>query len=185
MFYAVRIIFVKRHLGVSPVFTGKSGTLHWATHSVFRFFRLLILGVCLVRLTWPAFDGYLLIFDGLWHPGILILGCCLLLAGFSTIIGIHAYIGENWRSGIRADDRNRLITAGPFKLSRNPMMICVIVGQVGLFLALPSMFTLVCLVLGVWAVAAQVQVEEKALKKRFGAEYERYREHTPRWLIFR
>ncbi len=70
-FYTVRIIVAKRQIGASPVYTGKFGTLHWTTHSVFRVFRVLILGVCLARLAWPDFDTYLLIFDDLWHSAVL------------------------------------------------------------------------------------------------------------------
>jgi len=62
------------------------------------------------------------------------------------------------------------------------MMLCVLLGQVGLFLALPSLFTLVCLVVGVWAVTAQVGVEERLLRQRLGANYEAYVARTPRWL---
>ena len=140
--------------------------------------------MCLTRLVWPDFDKFLVTLDFMWHAAVLILGCGLLLASFSAIIAINDYMGENWRSGTRADDSTRLITTGPFKRSRNPMMLCVIVGQVGLFLALPSLFTLVCLIVGVWAVIAQTHVEERSLQQRFGAEYDIYRARTPRWLIF-
>jgi len=127
----------------------------------------------------------LVTFDALWHPIVLILGCTLLVGSFLAVILIHYYMGEEWRSGTRAEDRTRLITTGPFTVSRNPMMLCVIVAQVGLFLALPSLFTLVCLVLGVWAVNAQVGVEERLLRQRFGEDYDTYVSHTPRWLIYR
>ncbi len=185
IFYTVRIVVARRKSGVSPVYLGEPGTVHWATHAVFRVFRVLILGVCIVRLLWPEFDSYLVTFDLLWHSTVLLLGSGLLLASFFAIIAIHVSMGEDWRSGTRAVDSTRLITTGPFKLSRNPMMLCVMTGQVGLFLALPSLFTLICLVVGVWAVVAQVSVEEGALQQRFGAEYESYAAQTPRWLIFR
>jgi len=184
-FYTARIIVAKRRMHASPVFSGKPGTLHWATHIVFRVFRVLILGVCLARLAWPELDRYLVTFDALWRPVVLILGCGLLGASFLAVILIHFYMGEDWRSGIRAVDKTRLITAGPFTVSRNPMMLCVIAAQVGLFLALPSVFTLVCLMLGVWAVTAQVGVEERLLRQRFGESYNAYAARTPRWLIFR
>jgi protein-S-isoprenylcysteine O-methyltransferase Ste14 len=184
-FYTVRIIVAKRRMHASPVFSGEPGTLHWATHTVFRVFRVLILGVCLVRLAWPGLDRYLVTFDALWRPVVLVLGCSLLVGSFLAVILIHYYMGEEWRSGTRAEDRTRLITTGPFTVSRNPMMLCVIVAQVGLFLALPSLFTLVCLVLGVWAVNAQVGVEERLLRQRFGEDYDTYVSHTPRWLIYR
>ena len=184
-FYTVRILAIIRRDRTSPVFSGRPGTLHWATHSAFRVFRALILVVCVVRLAWPGLDQYLGTFDPLWHPLLLMLGNVLLLAGFLSVIAIHGYMGEDWRSGTRADDRTRLITTGPFAVSRNPMMLGVMVAQLGLFLALPSLFTLICLMVGVWAVIAQVVVEERLLSERFGAAYEAYRNHTPRWLILR
>ncbi len=184
-FYTARIFVLKQQLGASPVYFGRFGTLHWGTHATFRVFRVLILGVCLVRLAWPDFDKYLVTFDALWHPVVLILGSGLLLAGFSAVVVVHFYMGEGWRSGTRKEDRTRLITGGPFAYSRNPMMLSVILAQVGLFLALPSLFTLVCLVFGVWAVTAQVGVEEGLLQHRFGEDYDAYLATTPRWLIFR
>ena len=182
-FYAVRIFAITRRTRHSPVFAGHPGTLHWATHFAFRVFRALILGVCVLRLLWPGLDPYLVTFDALWHPPILVLGSALLLFGFSAVVAIHWYMGEDWRSGTRTDDRTRLITEGPFAISRNPMMLGVVVAQLGLFLALPSLFTLACLVAGIWAVTAQVGVEEGLLLKRFGAEYEAYRRQTPRCLL--
>ncbi len=184
-FYTVRVVVLKVRMGESPVYSGRFGTLHWGTHAAFRVFRVLILGVCLVRLIWPDFDRYLVTFNALWHPFVLILGSGLLLAGFSSVVAVHGYMGEDWRSGTRSEDRTRLITRGPFAFSRNPMMLSVIVAQVGLFLALPSLFTLICLVFGVWAVTAQVGVEERLLKQRFGEDYDAYLANTPRWLIFR
>jgi protein-S-isoprenylcysteine O-methyltransferase Ste14 len=184
-FYTIRIIVAKHRMHSSPVFSGEPGTLHWATHTVFRVFRVLILGVCLARLAWPDLDRYLVPFDTLWRPVVLILGCSLLGASFLAVILIHFYMGEDWRSGTRVEDEPHLITTGPFSLSRNPMMLFVIAAQFGLFLALPSLFTLVCLVLGVWAVTAQVGVEERLLRRRFGEDYDSYASHTPRWLGYR
>jgi protein-S-isoprenylcysteine O-methyltransferase Ste14 len=183
-FYTIRIILLKRKMGISPVFAGQPGTLHFATHLAFRTFRIVILAVCVVRLLWPSLDRYLIPFNALWHPTILLLGDGLLLASFSAIILIHFYMGKEWRSGMRLGDRTELITTGPFAISQNPMMLCVVMGQVGFFLALPSAFTLICLLAGVWAVVTQVRVEQHLLRERFGATYDAYAACTPRWLIF-
>jgi protein-S-isoprenylcysteine O-methyltransferase Ste14 len=126
----------------------------------------------------------LIAFNALWHPVVLLIGDGLLLASFSTIILLHFYMGKDWRSGMSVDDGTQLITTGPFAMSRNPMMLCVVIAQGGFFLALPSAFTLVCLVVGVWAVVAQVRVEERLLRQRFGTAYNAYAARTPRWLIF-
>ncbi len=184
-FYLVRVLAIGRRRQASLVHAGEPGTLHAATHTAFRIFRLAILGVCVARVPWPALDRYLLTFDRLWQPLVLALGNGLLLVSFATVVTIHFYMGENWRSGTRRTDDSRLVTTGPFAVSRNPMMLAVIGAQAGLFLALPSVFTLVCLAVGVWAVIAQVGVEERLLRQRFGKAYEAYAARTPRWLLFR
>lgn len=181
-FYTVRILFWTRRTGSSPVHSGTPGSVHFATHLAFRVFRVLILAVCLARLFWPPLDRFLLPFATFWHPAILLAGCCVLAVSFATIIAFHFHMGESWRSGTRAEDGTRLITTGPYAVSRNPMMLCVMAAQVGLFLALPTAFTLICLVVGVWAVLAQVNVEERLLHARFGADYDAYASRTPRWL---
>lgn len=185
VFYSVRITWLKQKAGRSPVYAGQPGTTHFATHLAFRVFRVAILAVCVGRLPWPELDLYLVTFDSLWHPFVLFLGSVLLLSGFVANISLHFYMGENWRSGIRVDDTTELITKGPFALSQNPMMLCVIMAQVGLFLALPSAFTLLCLAVGVWAVLVQVKVEQRLLRRRFGAVYDNYVAQTPRWLILK
>ena len=182
-FYVLRIVRQKGRQGASPVYSGRPGTLHFATHSMFRVFRAAILVVCMVRLVWPPFDRYLVPIEALWHPAVLLAGCMLMALAFQAIVLVHFQMGEDWRSGTRADDQTHLITTRAFAVSRNPMMLCVMAAQLGFFLALPSVFTLVCLVVGVAAVVAQVRVEERLLRQRFGAAYEDYVGRTPRWVF--
>ncbi|NBC33787.1 MAG: isoprenylcysteine carboxylmethyltransferase family protein [Alphaproteobacteria bacterium] len=184
-FYAARVVALTRGMRRSPVFAGRRGSLHCATHRAFRAFRAAILGVCLTRLLWPPVDRYLFPLDELWQPPILMLGNGLLLAGFATVLRVHFYMGRSWRSGARPDDETTLVTGGPFAVSRNPMMLGVMIAQLGLFLALPTLFTLVCLLVGFCAVVSQVFVEERVLQEKFGAAYEAYRAQTPRWLKLR
>ena len=90
---------------------------------------------------------------------------------------------EDWRSGI--DDQHvsgHLLTDGPFGRSRNPLFLAVMTGQLGFFLALPSVFSLVCLVTGVLVIMRQAREEEKALARRFDEQYEAYCKRVPRWF---
>jgi protein-S-isoprenylcysteine O-methyltransferase Ste14 len=75
-----------------------------------------------------------------------------------------------------------LLTGGPYNRSRNPVFIAVMLGQFGFFLALPSVFSLVCLIAGVTVLIRQARVEERALADFFGDTYEAYRRRVPRWL---
>lgn len=184
-FYTLRIILLRKRSGESPVFTGRPGTLHFATHLTFRIFRVAILAICAARIPWPGLDTYLIPFEPLWHPFVLMLGNTLLVLSFAAVVGVHMYMGKNWRSGTRTEDRTAFMTDGPFAVSQNPMMLCVAIAQFGFFLALPSVFTLLCLFVGIWAITAQTKVERTILRQRFGDTYERYAESTPRWLFFR
>ncbi|QCU77635.1 isoprenylcysteine carboxylmethyltransferase family protein [Citricoccus sp. SGAir0253] len=76
-----------------------------------------------------------------------------------------------------------LVTAGPNRISRNPMYL----GMIGLLAAHAVVRDRWAAWLPVAAVAValdrmQVPLEERALRERFGAEYEAYCAAVPRWL---
>jgi protein-S-isoprenylcysteine O-methyltransferase Ste14 len=89
---------------------------------------------------------------------------------------------QDWRSGIDADKSRALLTEGPFSRSRNPMFMAIILGQIGLFLTLPSLFTLVCLAMGVAMIQLQAVKEEQALNELYGKKYLQYKAEVPRWF---
>jgi protein-S-isoprenylcysteine O-methyltransferase Ste14 len=91
-------------------------------------------------------------------------------------------MAKGWRSGIDETDDHPLITSGPFAISRNPMFVLIQLGQLGLFLSLPSVFTLVCLVVGILVIRSQVRLEEVELQRRHGVAYVDYCRRVPRWF---
>ena len=81
------------------------------------------------------------------------------------------------------DPTTRLIVRGPYRYVRNPMIsgvLFVLLGEAVLFgsFALLLWFGLVLLVNAVYMPL----VEEPGLQRRFGEEYERYRDRVPRWI---
>lgn len=77
----------------------------------------------------------------------------------------------------------RLVVTGLYRYVRNPMyvgVVWVIAGQ-ALLLARAGLVAYAGLV---WLVfhAFVLAYEEPALARQFGAEYERYRRHVPRWM---
>lgn len=81
------------------------------------------------------------------------------------------------------DPTSRLVVAGPYRHVRNPMIsgvLCVLLGEAALFGSAPLVLWF-GIVLGVNAVYMPL-VEEPGLVRRFGADYESYRAHVPRWL---
>ena len=77
----------------------------------------------------------------------------------------------------------RLVTVGVYRWTRNPMYLGFIMFLLGLAIALQSLVGL-----GLTAFTAfflqrfQIQPEEHALSRRFGAEFEGYRSRVRRWI---
>lgn len=185
VFYTTSILIKTRRGGASPVSFGRPGSRHWLIHTTFRVFRVLILAICLLRIPYPQIDAWLVPIMPLWRAPFLLVGNVMMLAGFLGLIRLHGTLGAQWRSGIPEGDASRLITTGPFAWSRNPMFLLIQLAQLGFFLSLPSLFTLICLVVGVIAIQGQTRIEERHLAARHGETYARYRMRVPRWLFGR
>jgi len=81
------------------------------------------------------------------------------------------------------DAPRRIVVVGPYRMVRNPIYIAaflVIAGEAWLFLSGIILVYLLVLTIGVHAYV--LAVEEPALRRRFGEEYETYRRTVPRWL---
>ena len=111
-------------------------------------------------------------------------GCALIGLGLTLMhrtISLFASAG----GGTLApwDPTRRLVVRGPYRHVRNPMIsgvLAVLLGEAALFgsLALLAWFAVVLAVNAVYLPL----VEEPGLRRRFGAGYDAYREHVPRWL---
>lgn len=81
------------------------------------------------------------------------------------------------------DPPKELVIAGPYAHVRNPMecsLLMIILGQCILFLSKALVFYLIVSFLVLHA--RQILVDEPALRKRFGAAYDRYVRSVPRWI---
>ena len=78
----------------------------------------------------------------------------------------------------------RLVTSGPYRLSRNPMYIAVLTILFGWWLLWGSR-TLILYALGCAAAfyLHVVLAEEPWVARTFGEEWRGYRDRVPRWLI--
>jgi len=181
VFYILRL-GNKRTGGKTMVFAGQRFSGTWWNHMVFRSFRVLIWCVCVLRVFFPSFDNYLGIFTPMLQWPILVLGNVLLIVGFVFTVLVHRSMGNLWRSGIDPSGPTELKTDSFFQFSRNPMFVSVGLAQLGFFLALPSAFSLVCLILGWLALHRQVIAEESHLANAFAYQYQNYKSRVPRWL---
>lgn len=181
-FYTYRVIYNKTKNGRQLVFAGILYCKTWWNHTVFRFFRIAIWMVCLFRLYYPSIDNYLGVIKLLELPFVILLGLTLLTVGFVLTALIHYRLGKEWRSGIDPSGPATVITSGAYKFSRNPMFVCIAIAQLGFFFALPSIFSLVCLFIGLYTLKSQTLEEEKHLSQKFPIAYADYSSKVRRWI---
>lgn len=182
LFYTARLLALRARTGFSHADPGPKGTANHRHHALFRLFRATILLVCVARVPWPELDRWLLPISGLATPPLALAGVALMVGGLGLVIYVQGFLGAEWRSGIGGVPVRRLVVDGPYARSRNPIFLGVLAGQVGFFLALPSVFTLVCLVVGAVVIRRQAVLEEAELTRRFPIAYPIYRASTPRWI---
>jgi protein-S-isoprenylcysteine O-methyltransferase Ste14 len=181
-FYAIRITAKKRGKSCEVVFPGARFSSTWWNHRLFSAFRISIWTVCVARLLFPGVDNYLLLFDTLNVWPIVLAGNILLTAGFVLTLGVHFSLGRQWRSGIDPSGPENLRTDGFYRFSRNPMFLGVATAQTGFLLALPSVFSAVCLLVGLYTLHRQTLAEEGHLTKMFPRNYPLYKNDVRRWL---
>lgn len=181
LYYGSRSYAMSEREGISFIGYGARFSAGWWHRHCFNLFRAGILVVCVSRL-FVDIDPYLGSLDFLATEVVLIAGVVALLMGYSVVSYVAGYMHKDWFSGVAPPAHaQQLITQGPFARSRNPLFIGILLGQIGFFLALPSLFSLLCLLVGGWVIRRQAILEETALLLRYGNAYQAYREATPRW----
>jgi protein-S-isoprenylcysteine O-methyltransferase Ste14 len=123
--------------------------------------------------------------SGGWMPlAARVLGAVVFLAGFSLFawcVMLFARVGQGTLAPW--DPTRRLVAAGPYNYTRNPMITAVVT-----MLAGEAIFFLSSRVAWWTATFAALNhvyflfLEEPGLVARFGADYERYRAEVPRWF---
>lgn len=185
--YGAKLVALRLRDGRAPVFVGAPGGAHWRRRMVFRAVQAAIPALTFGRLIDPRVDA---LAGALSFPGQLAVGsvgAALMCAGLAIAVVSHTYMGVLWRSGVpdaTAIERgpDALLQRGPFGRSRNPIFLGVALVQAGYAMAWPSVFTALCLVVGVFALRRQVADEETSLRARFGGSYVAYCARTPRWI---
>jgi protein-S-isoprenylcysteine O-methyltransferase Ste14 len=108
-----------------------------------------------------------------------LIGLGLLLAVRTTAL----FVTEGEGTPAPWDPPTRLVVRGPYRHVRNPMIsgvFCLLLGEAAL-LGSPPLMVWFAAVLAVNAVYLPL-VEEPGLVRRFGKDYEIYRDYVPRWV---
>jgi protein-S-isoprenylcysteine O-methyltransferase Ste14 len=112
------------------------------------------------------------------------------VAGAVLFVAGAAFAAWGWAIFRRADTTrvpgersSRLVTWGPYRLSRNPMYVGLALAYLGEAGLLGQLWPVLCLPLVLAYVNGVVTpLEESRLRDAFGQDYERYQSAVRRWL---
>lgn len=81
------------------------------------------------------------------------------------------------------DEATRLVTSGPYRISRNPMYLGLLMTLIGWGIWLQSLSALLLAPLFVFVInRCNILPEERRLTDTFGKDYQTYLSQTRRWL---
>lgn len=115
-----------------------------------------------------------------WIQGI---GIALVVAGSAISIGSQVAMGASWRGDVDPEVRTGLVTSGPFRIVRNPILSGTLTTILGLALLVPNVVAAAMLVAVVASLEIQVRlVEEPYLLRVHGHAYRDYAARTGRFV---
>jgi protein-S-isoprenylcysteine O-methyltransferase Ste14 len=112
------------------------------------------------------------------------LGLLLIGLGLAILLTTIRYFARIGRGTLAPwDPTKKLVIAGPYRYFRNPMIsgvLCVLLGET-LFFGSLALFLWFAFFLVINVVYMPLS-EEPGLEKRFGDEYQTYKQNVPRWI---
>jgi protein-S-isoprenylcysteine O-methyltransferase Ste14 len=175
-------MILRRVVGFSPYAFGSRDTAHDFLGAIFRRAIGVFVAFFLFRGIFPEWEHDFGRLDWLADESFRLFGLGLVLISVIWIGAAQLEMGRSWRIGIRERERPKLVTSGLFSISRNPVFLGMIAGGIGLFLASPTVVTMMALTATWLGIQVQVRLEEQYLSSVLGAEYQAYRQRVRRWL---
>jgi protein-S-isoprenylcysteine O-methyltransferase Ste14 len=110
-------------------------------------------------------------------------GVALVVLGIVGTLIAQWVMGDSWRGDVDPSARTALVTSGPFRFVRNPILTATAMTGIGLALMVPNVLSAAMLVAFLAAQQIQVRlVEEPYLLRVHGDAYREYASRTGRFL---
>jgi protein-S-isoprenylcysteine O-methyltransferase Ste14 len=133
-----------------------------------------------------AVDRWLSLPKATSYPMNLAIGSCLIVFGFFLMfLSVAHFLGVGG-TPVPFSPPPKLVSTGPYRFSRNPMLTGIFIQLFGLAVALGSLslafiFTPLFIVINVWELK---RIEEPELERRLGEAYMKYKKDVPMFFPF-
>ena len=138
----------------------------------------ILLGIGLDRL-WPIRPGFQLPAPArYWVGGLIVAGATLGLGLWPVIL-----FRRSGQSEIPWTPTPSIVERGPYRFTRNPMYLQMVLVCIGVAVLLWNAWILLLVPLCAWALQRfAIRPEEAYLERKFGAGYLAYKQRVRRWL---
>jgi protein-S-isoprenylcysteine O-methyltransferase Ste14 len=110
-------------------------------------------------------------------------GLVFLLGGILLVLWAVLLFGQAGTTIKPFQESSALVVRGPYRLTRNPMYVGMVVGLVGIAVLLGSLSPSIIIPLFVALIDLRfIRFEEARLERTFGADYVAYKTRVRRWL---
>lgn len=117
------------------------------------------------------------------HFATVILGMALFAAGLALVVWAIMTISKAGSNVETVKPTTTIVAHGPFRLTRNPIYLGMVVGLAGLAVAFNTLWIVATLVVFVLVIRYGVVAREEAyLARKFGGDYLAYKARVRRWL---
>ncbi len=158
-------------------FRDKRGTVQWWARVVSGFALLFAIAAPVAAIFGLAS------FEPLDEPVVAAIGVALVVLGTGGTMLAQWVMGDSWRGDVDPEARTALVTSGPFRFVRNPILTATAVTGIGLALLVPNVVSVAMLLCFLLAHHIQVRlVEEPYLLRVHGEAYRAYASRTGRFV---
>ena len=113
-----------------------------------------------------------------------VLGAVLIVA--SGLLGVSAFLlflMEKTELNPAAESNKKLVTGGPFRITRNPMYLCLELFSLGIaFLVGTAPMFAAPVILFAISNWVHIPFEEANMRRQFGSAFDDYARHVRRWI---
>ena len=111
------------------------------------------------------------------------IGTIIMLLGIALRIWAIITLGKSFRTTVETHQNQKVITNGPYKLIRHPSYTGLLLTGCGYGIALQNWLSLIfSVVLPLVALRYRIHIEERAMVKSLGTEYQTYQRNTKKLI---